>query len=129
MLKADVNDLLTRTSPGTPMGDMFRRYWLPALLAEELPEPDSPPVRVKILSERLIAFRDSEGHYGLIDEFCPHRGASLWEGDVEGTEVSCPWHGARFDLTTGAHLCPPASRGVAAYKVQVVGDEVQVELP
>ena len=61
MLKTGVNELLTQTGPGAPAGDLFRHYWLPALLAEELPENDCPPVRVKILSERLIAFRDSEG--------------------------------------------------------------------
>ena len=61
MLRKEQNDLLTSTGPGTPMGRMFRRYWIPALLSEELPRNDCPPVRVKLLSERLIAFRDSEG--------------------------------------------------------------------
>ncbi|MDE3206762.1 MAG: aromatic ring-hydroxylating dioxygenase subunit alpha, partial [Acidobacteriota bacterium] len=70
MLTHANNELLTRTGPGTHMGDLFRRYWIPALLAEELPDDDCPPVRVKLLSERMIAFRDSEGRYGLIDEFC-----------------------------------------------------------
>ena len=69
------NETLTRTGPGTPMGELFRRYWLPALLAEELPEPDCPPMRVKLLGERLIAFRDTQNRLGLIDEFCAHRGA------------------------------------------------------
>jgi phenylpropionate dioxygenase-like ring-hydroxylating dioxygenase large terminal subunit len=61
MLRREVNELLTRTGVGTAMGELFRRYWLPALLAEELPADDCPPVRVKLLSERLIAFRDSAG--------------------------------------------------------------------
>ncbi|HVV93465.1 MAG TPA: Rieske 2Fe-2S domain-containing protein, partial [Hyphomicrobiales bacterium] len=74
MLTEDQNEFVTRTGPGTPMGELFRRYWLPALLAEELREPDGDPVRVELLSERLIAFRDSEGRLGLIDEFCAHRG-------------------------------------------------------
>src|SRR6266545_2955100 len=87
MLKREINELLTRTGPGTPMGELFRRYWLPALLAEELPENDCPPVRVKLLSERLIAFRDSDGRYGLIDEFCAHRG---WKYDVNGRCVEVP---------------------------------------
>jgi phenylpropionate dioxygenase-like ring-hydroxylating dioxygenase large terminal subunit len=99
MLKADVNELLTRTGPGTPTGELFRRYWLPALLAEELPEDDCPPVRVKILSERLVAFRDSEGRYGLIDEFCAHRGASLWFGRVEECGIRCAYHGWKYDVT------------------------------
>src|SRR6201996_3958183 len=78
MLRKEQNDLVTQTGPGTPMGQLFRSYWIPALLAEELPENECPPVRVKILSERLLAFRDTDGKYGLIDEFCAHRGVSLW---------------------------------------------------
>src|SRR5437764_7757948 len=93
MLKAEVNELLTQTRPGTPTGELFRHYWLPALLAEELPENDCPPVRVKILSERLIAFRTTTGEYGLIDEFCAHRGASLWFGRVEQGGIRCAYHG------------------------------------
>ena len=80
MLVKAKNDLLTQTGSGTPMGDMFRCYWIPALLAEELPEPDCDPVRVKLLSERLIAFRDSDNRLGLMDEFCAHRRVSLWFG-------------------------------------------------
>ena len=76
MLRQEQSDLLTRTGPGTPMGRMFRSYWIPALLAEELPENDCPPVRIKLLSERLLAFRDTEGRIGLLDEFCPHRRVS-----------------------------------------------------
>jgi phthalate 4,5-dioxygenase len=99
MLKAEVNELLTQIGPGTPAGALFRQYWVPALLAEELPEDDCPPVRVKILSERLIAFRDSEGRYGLMDEFCAHRGASLWFGRVEEGGLRCAYHGWKYDVT------------------------------
>ena len=98
MLRADVNELLTQTGPGTPAGELFRQYWVPALLAEELPEDDCPPVRVKILSERLVAFRDSEGRYGLVDEFCAHRGASLWFGRVEQGGIRCAYHGWKYDV-------------------------------
>lgn len=99
MLRKEINDLLTQTDPGTPMGDMFRQYWIPALLAKELPENDCPPVRVKLLGERLIAFRDTKGRYGLIDEFCAHRGASLWFGRNEEEGLRCPYHGWKFDYT------------------------------
>ena len=99
MLKAEVNQLLTQTGPATPAGDLFRQYWLPALLGEELPENDCPPVRVKVLSERLIAFRDSEGRYGLMDEFCAHRGVSLWFGRVEEGGLRCAYHGWKYDHT------------------------------
>ena len=98
MLKKEQNDLVTQTGPGTPMGDLFRAYWLPILLSEELPENDCPPVRVKVLSERLIAFRDSEGKLGLIDEFCAHRGVSLWFGRNEECGLRCPYHGWKFDV-------------------------------
>jgi phthalate 4,5-dioxygenase len=103
MLRQEINELLTQTGPGTPMGELFRQYWIPVLLADELPEPGSPPVRVKVLSERMIAFRDSEGRYGLIDEFCAHRGASLWFGnnEVGNNEVAglrCAYHGWKYDV-------------------------------
>ena len=69
------------------------------------------------------------GTFYAIDDTCTHRGAPLSEGECEGTVVVCPWHGAQFDLTNGSYLSPPASRAVASYKVQVVGDEVQVDIP
>ena len=78
MRRVEQNQLLTLSGPDTRMGKLFRRYWMPALLAEELPEPDCPPVRVHLLSEKLIAFRDSNNLPGLIDEFCAHRRVSLW---------------------------------------------------
>ncbi|MET4783500.1 aromatic ring-hydroxylating dioxygenase subunit alpha [Glaciihabitans sp. UYNi722] len=99
MLRQEINELLTQTGPGTGMGALFRQYWIPALLAEELPDNDSPPVRVKLLSERLIAFRDSEGRYGLMDEFCAHRGVSLWFGRNEEGGLRCPYHGWKYDST------------------------------
>ena len=99
MLRKEQNDLLTQTGPGTSMGNLFRCYWIPALLAEELPENDCPPVRVKLFSERLLAFRDTEGRYGLIDEFCAHRGVSLWFGRNENSGIRCPYHGWKYDVT------------------------------
>ena len=99
MLRQDINELLTQTGPGTAMGDLFRQYWIPALLADELPEPGCPPVRVKLLSERMIAFRDSDGRYGLMDEFCAHRGASLWFGNNEAGGLRCAYHGWKYDVT------------------------------
>jgi len=98
MLRSEQNELVTRTGPGTPMGELFRRYWIPALLSEELPENDCPPVRVKLLSERLLAIRDSDGKYGLIDEFCAHRGVSLWFGRTEECGIRCPYHGWKYDV-------------------------------
>src|SRR5215213_4988090 len=77
MLNKEENELITRTNAGTPMGELMRRYWVPALLSEEIPTPDSAPVQVRILGEELVAFRDTNGRVGLLDEHCPHRGTSL----------------------------------------------------
>src|SRR5262245_34397562 len=99
MMNEETNTLLTRTGPGTPMGELFRRYWIPALLDWELPERDCPPVRVKLLGEKLIAFRDTEGRIGVIDEFCAHRGVSLWFGRNEECGLRCAYHGWKYDVT------------------------------
>ena len=80
MLSRDENDLLKQTSSGTPMGDYMRRFWMPVMLSKELGEPDSAPVRVRLLGEDLIAFRDTEGRVGLVDRYCPHRRATLFFG-------------------------------------------------
>lgn len=98
MLRKEVNDLLTQTDAGTPMGELFRQYWLPAMLADELPENDCPPVRVKLLGEAMIAFRDTDGRYGLLEEFCAHRRVSLWFGRNEECGLRCPYHGWKFDV-------------------------------
>jgi phenylpropionate dioxygenase-like ring-hydroxylating dioxygenase large terminal subunit len=99
MLSREDNELLTRVGPGTPMGDTMRRYWMPALLARELPAPDCPPVRVRLLGEDLVAFRDTEGRIGLLEEFCPHRRASLFLGRNEECGLRCVYHGWKFDVT------------------------------
>ena len=99
MLRKEVNDLLTQTDSGTPMGAMFRQYWIPALLVSELPEDDCPPVRVKLLGEAMIAFRDSDGRHGLMEEFCAHRRVSLWFGRNEEGGLRCPYHGWKYDVT------------------------------
>ena len=106
MLRREQNELITRTGPGTQMGDLFRCYWLPILLSEELPFDGCPPVRVKVLSERLIAVRDSEGRLGLIDEFCAHRGVSLWFGRNEDGGLRCPYHGWKFGVDGACQEIP-----------------------
>ena len=75
MLKPEENERLVRVSRGTPAGELFRRYWIPALLSSEIAEVDGPPARVRLLGENLVAFRDSNGRTGLVDAFCPHRRA------------------------------------------------------
>lgn len=130
MLRKEVNDLLTQTGVDAPMGKMFRQYWIPALLARELPEDDCAPVRVKLLGERLIAFRDSKGRYGLIDEFCAHRGVSLWFGRNEEGGLRCPYHGWKYDVDGNCTEVPsePEESGfcekikLQAYPLIKVGD-------
>jgi phenylpropionate dioxygenase-like ring-hydroxylating dioxygenase large terminal subunit len=95
----EMMETLVRTGPNTPMGKLIRCYWVPALLSSEIAEPDSPQVRVEILGERLLAFRDTEGRPALIDEFCAHRGASLFLGRNEECGIRCSYHGWKYDLT------------------------------
>jgi len=98
VMTREQSEQLTCTGPGTLMGDLLRRYWIPALLAEEVAEPDGPPVRVRLLSEHLVAFRDTEGRIGLIEEFCAHRGVSLWFGRNEECGLRCAYHGWKYDV-------------------------------
>ncbi|MFM9969664.1 MAG: Rieske 2Fe-2S domain-containing protein [Burkholderiales bacterium] len=98
MLTREENDSLTQTGPGTPMGILMRRYWIPVVFSDQIAAPDSPPVRVKVLSERLVAFRNSEGKVGLVDERCPHRNASMFFGRNEEHGLRCVYHGWKFDL-------------------------------
>jgi phthalate 4,5-dioxygenase len=98
MLSAADNDLLTQTGAGTPMGRYFRRFWMPVALSQEVPEPDCPPVRVRVMGEDLVAFRDTEGRVGLLDPRCPHRGANLFFGRNEQCGLRCAYHGWKFDV-------------------------------
>src|SRR5271165_5518914 len=98
MLTSEENQRLTITNPGTPAGEYFRRYWLPALLSEEVAASDGPPVRVRLLGEDLLAFRDTEGRIGIVDERCPHRRASLFWGRNEECGLRCVYHGWKFDV-------------------------------
>jgi phthalate 4,5-dioxygenase oxygenase subunit len=98
MLSQDENELLTRVGAGSPMGDVLRRYWIPALLTWELPEPDGAPVRTRLLGEDLVAFRDTLGRVGLLDEHCPHRRASLFFGRNEDCGLRCVYHGWKYDV-------------------------------
>jgi phthalate 4,5-dioxygenase len=96
MLSREENELVTRVGPGTPMGSLMRQYWVPAMLSSELPSADSDPVRVMLLGEKLIAFRASDGQVGLIQNHCPHRGASLFFGRNEEAGLRCVYHGWKF---------------------------------
>src|ERR1700690_1333925 len=97
MLTKEDNELISQVGPGTPMGSLMREYWVPAMLSSELPSPDSDPVRVMLLGEQLIGFRDTSGKVGLIANLCTHRGASLFFGRNEENGIRCVYHGWKFD--------------------------------
>src|SRR5262249_42318124 len=97
MLTHAENELLCRIGPQAPMGQMIRRYWVPALMSDEL-EADGDPKKVRLLGEDFVAFRDSKGKVGLFDELCPHRGAALYLGRNEDCGLRCLYHGWKFDV-------------------------------
>jgi len=98
MLTRAENSLLTQTGPDAPMGQYFRQFMQPIALSRELPEPDCAPIRLTILGESLIAFRDSLGRVGLVEPTCPHRGADLFYGRNEACGLRCIYHGWKFDI-------------------------------
>jgi phthalate 4,5-dioxygenase len=114
MLSKEDNELITQTDRGTPMGELFRRFWLPALLSEELPGRDCNPVRVRMLGEDLVAFRDTEGKVGLIDAYCPHRGAPMFFGRNEESGIRCLYHGWKFDAAGNCVDMPNIPHGETA---------------
>ncbi len=132
MLSVEDNELLTQTGRGTPMGELFRRFWMPVLLSREVPEPDGPPVRVRVMGEQLVAFRDSSGRVGLVDARCAHRGADLWFGRNEECGLRCVYHGWKFDATGQCVDIPTMARdeglrarvGITGYPTREAGDLV-----
>jgi nitrite reductase/ring-hydroxylating ferredoxin subunit len=120
-------ETLVRTGPGTPMGNLLRRYWVPVLLSSEIAEPDCPQVRVQIMGEKLLAFRDTEGKAALISEFCSHRGVSLYFGRNEENGIRCSYHGLKFDRDGNCVDVPSAPQackhmGITAYPcIEVAG--------
>jgi len=96
MQQEDIERLI-RVGRGTPAGELFRRYWQPALLSSEVAEPDGAPVRVRLLGEDLIAFRATDGKVGLVEAYCPHRRAPMFYGRNEECGLRCVYHGWKFD--------------------------------
>ena len=115
--KAD-NQLLTQTGPGTTMGELFRRFWLPALISDELAQPDCPPLRIKLLGEDLVAFRDSTGRVGVLDAYCAHRRSRLYYGRNEESGLRCLYHGWKFDAA-GNCVDMPAEPADSAFKDRI----------
>lgn len=118
MVSREENELLTRVGRGTPMGELMRRYWMPALLSDDMAEPDTAPQRVRLLGEDLVAFRDSQGRVGILDELCPHRLASLFLGRNEENGLRCVYHGWKFDVS-GACVDMPNEPAESNFKERV----------
>jgi phenylpropionate dioxygenase-like ring-hydroxylating dioxygenase large terminal subunit len=118
LLKPEDNERLVRVGRGKPAGELFRRYWLPVLLSTEIAEVDGPPLRVRLLGENLIAFRDTNGRIGLVDAYCPHRLAPLFFGRNEECGIRCAYHGWKFDVD-GNCLDTPSEPGDTALKSRI----------
>jgi phenylpropionate dioxygenase-like ring-hydroxylating dioxygenase large terminal subunit len=118
MLTQEQNELLTRVGPGTPMGELMRRYWTPAVLSWEVPEPDSPPVTIKLLGEELVVFRDTSGKVGVVGARCAHRRAHLFWGRNEENGLRCVYHGWKFDCE-GACIDMPSEPAESNFKDKV----------
>ena len=125
MLTTEENELLARVGPETPMGMLLRRFWVPVLLAEELPEADCAPVRLRIMGENLVAFRDSEGRVGVIDTYCAHRRASLFWGRNEKNGLRCVYHGWKYDVT-GQCVDMPNEPSVGAGHALPFKDKIKI---
>jgi len=111
VLTHEQNKRLTEVGPGTPMGRLMRRYWIPAAVSAELPDPGGAPVRIRLLGEKLVAFRDPDGRLGLVKEFCPHRGASLAYARNERGGLRCLYHGWKMSGTGAVLETPPEPAG------------------
>src|SRR5690348_6800016 len=118
MLSIQDNETLCRVGKGTPMGDLMREYWIPAVRSDELPSPDCPPMRIRLLGENLIGFRTTSGAVGLVQNACPHRGASMFFGRNEEEGLRCVYHGWKFD-TTGACVDMPSEPAESNFRNKV----------
>ena len=110
MLTREENEMFTRVGPGTPAGELLRRYWFPVSVAQELTE-ESPTKFLRVLGEDLVLFRDKSGRVGLLEDRCSHRGASLSYGRVEERGISCPYHGWLYDIEGHCLETPPEPAG------------------
>ncbi len=98
MLSAQETTVLRRATRYNPVGKALRRYWIPVLPVDQLPAADAPPVRLRVLNEHLIVFRDTSGRLGVLDAFCPHEGGSLAAGRNAEDGIQCMLHGWKYDV-------------------------------
>ena len=126
MLSVEDNERLARVGRGTPMGSLMRRFWIPFMVQHDLPEPDGPPVRVTLLGESLVAFRDTSGRVGLVERRCAHRRADLFFGRNEEEGLRCTYHGWKYDVTGRCVDMPTESaESTFADKVSIVAYPVR----
>lgn len=114
----EMSETLTRVGPETRMGNLLRRYWVPALMSSEIAEPDGPQVRVQLLGEKLLAFRNTDGQASLISEFCSHRGVSLFFGRNEENGIRCAYHGLKFNSAGQCVDVPSAPQACARMHIK-----------
>ncbi|WP_137917464.1 aromatic ring-hydroxylating dioxygenase subunit alpha [Hydrogenophaga sp. 2FB] len=117
-MNKEMSETLTRVGPETRMGNLLRRYWVPALMSSEIAEPDGPQVRVQLLGEKLLAFRNTDGQASLISEFCSHRGVSLFFGRNEENGIRCAYHGLKFNSAGQCVDVPSAPQACARMHIK-----------
>jgi phthalate 4,5-dioxygenase oxygenase subunit len=118
MLSAERNAFMAQVGPRSPMGEFFRRFWLPVMVPDQLAEPDGEPARIRILGEDLVAFRDSNGQIGVLDSFCPHRRAPLYFGRNEECGLRCVYHGWKFSAE-GTCVDMPSEPAESVFLVRI----------
>ena len=118
MLSKEDNEFLCRVGPGTPMGNLMRQYWIPAIRSDELPAPDCPPLRVRCWARTSSASATTSGAVGLMQNACPHRGASMFFGRNEEEGLRCVYHGWKFDIT-GACVDMPSEPAESNFRNKV----------
>jgi phthalate 4,5-dioxygenase len=119
------NQILTQVGPGTAMGTALRRFWIPALLSSEIAQPDSAPVRLRILGEDLVAFRDTQGRVGILEAYCAHKRAPLFLGRNEACGLRCVYHGWKYDVEGQCvdipNIIPPDNYATLVRRMSIVG--------
>src|SRR5487761_1759752 len=124
MLSKEENEFLVRIGPGTPAGELFRRYWLPVAIAKELSH-GNPTKFVRILGEDLVLFMDKTDRVGLLADHCSHRGASLLYGRVEERGIACAYHGWLYDAAGNVLETPPERNEAIIKSVKQLAYPVQ----
>ena len=125
MLTREDNELLTNVEKGSPTGEVFRRFWIPAVMSEELPGPDCETVEITLPEDHEVLSQEGDGKVGLIDKYCPHRGSPMFYGRNEECGLRCVYHGWKFDVDGNCTDMPNAPEG-DAFKNKALATEQKV---